>query len=153
MCSKIINYYKRKASKDQGPPELRFGEVVYPHTSPFLGVLSQGQCIQTVENNMYRSPIFEHRVQESDFLVIRTRHMLSIREVDALFVAGQQCPLYEVPAPNSKCANNFSRDFLQVGFLWSNCCLCLCVVPVKIIVILKHFQVLKFHWNGLLDFN
>lgn len=114
MCSKIINYYKRKASKDQGPPSLRYGEVVYPHTSPFLGVLSQGDCIQAVENNLYRTPIFEHRIRETDFLVIRTRHSLSIREVDALFVAGQQCPLYEVPAPHTKCANNFTRDFLQV---------------------------------------
>lgn len=37
-----------------------------------------------------------------------------VREVDSLFVAGQQCPLYEVPGPNSKRANNFVRDFLQV---------------------------------------
>lgn len=34
--------------------------------------------------------------------------------MDALFVAGQECPLYEVPGPNSKRANNFVRDFLQV---------------------------------------
>ena len=39
----------------------------------------------------------------------------SIREADTMFTAGQQCPLYEVPGPNSKRANNFTRDFLQVG--------------------------------------
>ena len=38
----------------------------------------------------------------------------SIREADTMFTAGQQCPLYEVPGPNSKRANNFTRDFLQV---------------------------------------
>lgn len=37
-----------------------------------------------------------------------------MREIDALYVAGQECPLYEVPGPNSKRANNFVRDFLQV---------------------------------------
>jgi hypothetical protein len=37
------------------------------------------------------------------------------REVSAFFVAGQECPLYEVPGPNSKRANNFTRDFLQVN--------------------------------------
>ena len=37
-----------------------------------------------------------------------------VREADGLFVAGQECPLYEVPGPNSKRANNFVRDFLQV---------------------------------------
>lgn len=116
MCSKIINYYKRKASKDHGPPELKYGEVVYPHTSPFLGTLSQGQCVQAVENNLYRCPIFEHKIKDTDFLVIRNRHSLSIREIDAVFAAGQQCPLFEVPAPHSRCATNFTRDFLQVHF-------------------------------------
>ena len=34
--------------------------------------------------------------------------------MDSIFIAGQECPLYEVPGPNSKRANNFVRDFLQV---------------------------------------
>ncbi|XP_050517356.1 transcription initiation factor TFIID subunit 1 isoform X2 [Diabrotica virgifera virgifera] len=114
MCSKIKNYYKRKAAKDAGPPTYRYGETAYAHTSPFLGILHPGQSIQAVENNMYRAPIYEHTPPETDFLIIRTRHQYYIREVDALYVAGQQCPLYEVPGPNSKRANNFVRDFLQV---------------------------------------
>jgi transcription initiation factor TFIID subunit 1 len=28
-------------------------------------------------------------------------------------VAGQECPLYEVPGPNSKRANNFTRVFFR----------------------------------------
>ncbi|CAH1113327.1 unnamed protein product [Psylliodes chrysocephalus] len=114
MCSKIKNYYKRKAAKDSGPPSYRYGETAYAHTSPFLGILHPGQSIQAVENNMYRAPIYEHITPETDFLIIRTRQQYYIREVDALYVAGQQCPLYEVPGPNSKRANNFVRDFLQV---------------------------------------
>lgn len=73
MCSKIKNYYKRKASKDEGPTNYRFGEVAYAHTSPFLGVLLPGKSMQVVENNMYRAPIYEHKLSETDFLVIRTR--------------------------------------------------------------------------------
>ena len=46
------------------------------------------------------------------------RQQYYVREIDALFIAGQECPLYEVPGPNSKRANNFVRDFLQV----SVCC-------------------------------
>ncbi|PNF40464.1 Transcription initiation factor TFIID subunit 1 [Cryptotermes secundus] len=114
MCSKIKNYYKRRAGKDQGPQEYRYGEVAYAHTSPFLGHLPPGQSLQAVENNMYRAPIYEHNVPDTDFLVIRTRQQYYVREIDALFVAGQECPLYEVPGPNSKRANNFVRDFLQV---------------------------------------
>jgi hypothetical protein len=43
------------------------------------------------------------------------RQQYYVREIDALFIAGQECPLYEVPGPNSKRANNFVRDFLQVS--------------------------------------
>ncbi|XP_001845437.2 transcription initiation factor TFIID subunit 1 isoform X1 [Culex quinquefasciatus] len=114
MATKIKNYYKRKAAKDAGPVEFRYGETHYAHTSPFLGILHPGHCIQVVENNMYRAPIYPHNVNETDFLVIRTRNSYFIREIDALFTAGQECPLYEVPGPNSKRANNFVRDFLQV---------------------------------------
>ena len=64
MCSKIKNYYKRKAGKDQGPQEYKYGEVAYAHTSPFLGVLPPGRSIQAVENNMYRAPIYEHKVPD-----------------------------------------------------------------------------------------
>merc|ERR1712025_521034 len=84
------------------------------HTSPFLGTMIPGQTIQAIENNMYRCPIYEHKLPATDFIVIRTRTEFSIRECNAFFVSGQQCPLYEVPGPNSKKANNFTRDFLQV---------------------------------------
>lgn len=114
MCSKIKNYYKRTAAKDDGPKPLKYGEVAYAHTSPFLGILPPGATQPVIENNMYRTPIYEHTLSQSDFLIIRTRQAYYIREVDALFVAGQECPLYEVPGPNSKRANNFVRDFLQV---------------------------------------
>lgn len=114
MCSKLKNYYKRKAEKDTAKPTFKYGELAFAHTSPFLGILHPGQYIQAVENNMYRAPIYPHQINDSDFLVIRTRNNYFIREIDALFTSGQQCPLYEVPGPNSKRANNFVRDFLQV---------------------------------------
>lgn len=47
------------------------------------------------------------------------RQQYCVRELDALYVSGQLCPLYEVPGPNSKRANNFVRDFLQVSCICS----------------------------------
>lgn len=47
------------------------------------------------------------------------RQQYCVRELDALYVSGQLCPLYEVPGPNSKRANNFVRDFLQVSSICS----------------------------------
>ncbi|KAK2720741.1 transcription initiation factor TFIID subunit 1-like isoform X2 [Artemia franciscana] len=114
MCTRAKNYYKRKVGVDTGPPELPYGELALAHTSPFLGTLHPGQCISAIENNMYRAPMYHHENIPTDFLIIRTRNGYYIREYDALFTIGQECPLYEVFGPNSKRANNFIRDFLQV---------------------------------------
>lgn len=83
-------------------------------TSPFLGNLQPGQSIHALENNLFRAPIYEHTFPETDFLMIRTRDNYYIREVKIIYTVGQQLPLHEVPGPNSKKANMFARDFLQV---------------------------------------
>lgn len=69
---------------------------------------------QAFENNLFRAPIYLHKMPETDFLIIRTRQGYYIRELVDIFVVGQECPLYEVPGPNSKRANTHIRDFLQV---------------------------------------
>uniref|UniRef100_A0A8C7ZN02 Transcription initiation factor TFIID subunit n=1 Tax=Oryzias sinensis TaxID=183150 RepID=A0A8C7ZN02_9TELE len=114
MATKIKNYYKRKPGKDPGAPDCKYGETVYCHTSPFLGSLHPGQLLQAFENNLFRSPIYLHKMPETDFLVLRTRYGYYIRELVDIIVVGQECPLFEVPGPNSKRANTHIRDFLQV---------------------------------------
>eukprot|EP00095_Tigriopus_kingsejongensis_P010565 maker-scaffold2286_size17589-snap-gene-0.4 protein:Tk10565 transcript:maker-scaffold2286_size17589-snap-gene-0.4-mRNA-1 annotation:"transcription initiation factor tfiid subunit 1 isoform x2" len=114
MATKVKNYYKRKPGSDAPANKPKYGDLTLAHTSPFLGQMIPGQMIQTFENNLYRTPVYEHKMPTTDFVVIRTRNEYSIREVDTIFCAGQECPLYEVPGPNSKKANNFARDFLQV---------------------------------------
>ena len=44
-------------------------------------------------------------------------HQVFIREVADVFVVGQECPKVEVPAPNSKPATQFQKEFLQVCVL------------------------------------
>lgn len=114
MATKIKNYYKRKPGKDGGAPDYEFGETAFSQQSPFLGNLAPGQSLQTLENNLYRAPIYKHDLPDTDFLIIRTRNNYFIREVNTIFTVGQLLPLFEVPGPNSKKANNFIRDFLQV---------------------------------------
>lgn len=65
--------------QDSGPKPLKYGEVAYAHTSPFLGILPPGATQSVVENNMYRAPIYEHTLPSTDFLVIRTRYGHRIR--------------------------------------------------------------------------
>ncbi|CAK8683677.1 unnamed protein product [Clavelina lepadiformis] len=114
MALKVKNYHKRKPDKDSDPPRYRYGEIVYSHSSPFLGKLEPGQSLQAFECNMYRAPIYEHRSASSDFLIVRTRHNYFIRHVPYIFTVGQLCPIIEVPGPNSKKSTNHVRDFLQV---------------------------------------
>uniref|UniRef100_A0AAF5PPD9 Bromodomain containing protein n=1 Tax=Wuchereria bancrofti TaxID=6293 RepID=A0AAF5PPD9_WUCBA len=111
MASKIRNYYKRKVGKETDP-EYEFGETAFTHTSPFLGSLAPGQGLQSLENNLYRAPIYKHSSNSNDFLLIRTKQGYFIRHCPNLFLVGQECPLYEVPSPNSKRATVFVRDFL-----------------------------------------
>ncbi|KAI5133361.1 Transcription Initiation Factor Tfiid Subunit 1-Like [Manis pentadactyla] len=108
MATKIKNYYKWKP-EDPGAPDCKYGETVYCHTSPFLGSLHPGQLLQAFENNLFRAPIYLHKMPETDFLIIWTRQGYYIRELADIFVVGQQCPLFEVPGPNSKRTNTHSR--------------------------------------------
>ncbi|KRX42736.1 Transcription initiation factor TFIID subunit 1 [Trichinella murrelli] len=112
MGSKIKNYFKRLPGKDDQEPQFEYGETSYSHSTPFLGTLAPGETLQAIENNLFRAPIFRHRVPSTDFLIMRTRSGLYIRKVEALFCVGQELPLIEVPSPNSKRACNFVRDFL-----------------------------------------
>lgn len=120
MATKIKNYARRKPglpAADQETELLSKYEYGEPHivgTSPFLGTLAPGQSLQTIENNMYRAPIYQHKINSTDFLVIRSQDQYWIREVETIFTVGQELPIIEVPGPNSKKANNFIRDFLQV---------------------------------------
>ncbi|CAI2299008.1 unnamed protein product [Caenorhabditis sp. 36 PRJEB53466] len=111
MASKMKNYFKRRQANDT-EPTFDFGEMAFSHQIPFLGQLQPGQSLQSIENNLYRAPIYPHKQPSTDFLLIRSQHQWYIRPLPALFVAGQQCPLYEVPSPNSKRATLFVRDFL-----------------------------------------
>jgi transcription initiation factor TFIID subunit 1 len=67
----VKNYYKRKPGTENPASEHKYGELTMAHTSPFLGQMSPGQCIQAFENNLYRAPIYEHKIPDTDFLVIR----------------------------------------------------------------------------------
>ncbi|CAH3126773.1 unnamed protein product [Porites lobata] len=115
MNAKVRNYYKRKPGKDESMPAHEYGEPVPVHqTSPFLGQLSPGEALQALESNLFRAPIYQHELPETDFLIIRTSSGYYIRDVKTIFTVGQECPKFEVPGPNSKKANIHARDFLQI---------------------------------------
>lgn len=118
MCSKIVNYYRRGQTKEKPIPVMphEYGEPIYINaSSPFLGKLAPGQVISALENNLYRSPIYLHDNCKTDFLLIvnSAKTRFYIREFDATFTAGQQCPLMEVPGPNSVKTRHFLKNFIK----------------------------------------
>ena len=64
----------QKPGTEPKPPSYEHGETKFVHTSPFLGNIAPGESMQALENNLYRAPIYLHKVPKTDFLVIRTRH-------------------------------------------------------------------------------
>lgn len=119
MATKIKNFMRRRPGlhldqENELISKYEYGEPAIITSSPFLGALAPGQSLQTIENNMYRAPIYKHDFPHTDFLVIKSQDQYWIREVETIFTVGQELPIIEVPGPNSKKANNFIRDFLQV---------------------------------------
>ena len=73
MCSKLLNYYQGKPNKAKDLGTLRLGESVPAFSNTFQGSVINGEVIQALENNLYRAPIFQHKIPTTDFLIIRTK--------------------------------------------------------------------------------
>ncbi|CAF0789128.1 unnamed protein product [Adineta steineri] len=126
MFSKIRTYLRPQHFKaDINSAEIDYGELIYTHASPFLWSIPRGLNIQTIENNMFLAPVYRQICLKNDFLIIINRKReFWIRNINRIYIIGQQCPLIEVPIPQSKRVNLFQRDLLQIYiyrlFLQSN---------------------------------
>jgi transcription initiation factor TFIID subunit 1 len=59
--------------------------------SPFLGDIHSGSHQSCIETNMYRSPLFPHKVAPTDYLLVRSaKVVLSLHRIDKLYAIGQQ---------------------------------------------------------------
>lgn len=70
MIVKITNLQK-VAKESEIEPE--FGERAFAQMSPFLGTLPSDQYLQAIENKLYRAPVYRHKPNTTDFLLIRTK--------------------------------------------------------------------------------
>lgn len=127
MGAKIRNYYRRKDTNDNHHVAFADGESISlqpEDESPFIADLPPGIPVQSFENNLYKVPIFSHTPPVTDFLLVREMKKTGeqtdsyiLREIPQLYTAGQILPLKEVPAPNSRWANQFMKDRLQAYVL------------------------------------
>ena len=126
MGNRIINYYRRKDHDDleRPQPEDKVGDVTVllpEDRSPFsnFGMVDPGETVRTIHNAMYRAPIFKHDPKNTDFLVIRSSTGVAgtswhIRNIDHLFVVGQQFPSMEIPGPHSRKVTNAAKHRMKM---------------------------------------
>ncbi|KAH8800593.1 TAF1 transcription initiation factor TFIID subunit TAF1 [Flagelloscypha sp. PMI_526] len=123
MSSFLVNYHRKKNEKDEHVPRYDLGVpfILEPQDeSPFmrLGSVNPGQTIPTIYNNLMRAPLFRHKPQPTDFLVIRQtvkgEAKYYIRDIKHLFVVGQIYPVINVPGPHSRQITQTVKSRLQV---------------------------------------
>ncbi|XP_057526372.1 transcription initiation factor TFIID subunit 1 isoform X2 [Amaranthus tricolor] len=111
MGARLCTYYQKSSSDDQNFDMLRnanngLGTILSldpADKSPFLGDIKPGFSQSCLETNMYRAPIFPHKVTSTDYLLVRSaKGKLSIRRIDKIHAVGQQEPHIEVMPPGAK---------------------------------------------------
>ncbi|EEQ87616.2 hypothetical protein RJZ56_004323 [Blastomyces dermatitidis] len=124
MGSRLINYYRRKNMEDPARPKSEIGEttVLLPQDkSPFsiFGHIDPGETTAAIATAMFRAPVFQQESKPTDFLVIRNSTGVDgssyyIRNIDNLYVAGQQFPSVDVPGPHSRKVTTASKNRLKM---------------------------------------
>ncbi|KAL2421631.1 Transcription initiation factor TFIID subunit 1 [Exophiala dermatitidis] len=123
MGNKVVNYYRRRAKDDTSRPKSNIGEtsVLLPEDkSPFyiFGQIDPGETITALYNSMYRAPIFPQDPKPTDFLVIRqttgtTGQTHYLRNIENLYVAGQELPSAQVPGTHSRAVTTAAKNRLK----------------------------------------
>lgn len=99
MGANLCTYYQKSSSEDPHGNLLRnqsdtLGNVVILEPgdkSPFLGEIQAGCSQSSVETNMYKAPVFPHKLQSTDYLLVRSpKGKLSLRRIDKIVAVGQQ---------------------------------------------------------------
>lgn len=124
MSNRFINYYRRKNADDDSRPREHVGETVVllpQDKSPFFifGHVDPGEITPSISNTMYRTPVFRHNAKSNDFLVIRSSTGSGgsdyyLRNIENLYVAGQQFPCTDIPGPHSRKVTTVAKNRMKM---------------------------------------
>ncbi|PWA89579.1 HAC13 protein (HAC13) [Artemisia annua] len=123
MGARLCTYYQKVSPGDQAGTHLRSGPNNLGNVltldpadkSPFLGDIKPGSTQSCLETNMYRAPVYPHKVSSTDYLLIRSaKGKLSLRRIDRIYAVGQQEPHMEVMSPASKVLQTYNMNRLLV---------------------------------------
>lgn len=99
MGANLCAYHQKSSPGDQGSSMVPNGNDSLGNLlsldpgdkSPFLGEIKPSCSQSSLETNMYRAPVFSHKVPSTDFLLVRSaKGKISIRRIDKVAVVGQQ---------------------------------------------------------------
>jgi transcription initiation factor TFIID subunit 1 len=123
MGNRLINYYRKKDADDQERPKREIGEtqILLPQDkSPFstFGCVDNGEIVPTIQNGLYRAPVFSHQPKPTDFLIgISSTYEYGdrfyLRNVENLHVVGQQFPSEEIPGQHSRKVTDAAKKRLR----------------------------------------
>ncbi|KAK5127036.1 hypothetical protein LTR85_008395 [Meristemomyces frigidus] len=123
MGSRLINFYRKRNADDTERPKRDIGETLVLLTqdkSPFsnFGHVDQGEIVPTVQNSLFRAPVFQHQSNPTDFFVaISTTHgygsRMYLRNMENLHTVGQQFPIAEVPGEHSRRVTDAAKKRLR----------------------------------------
>lgn len=124
MANRFINYYRRKSIEDPTRPKAEIGETVVllpQDKSPFslFGHVDPGEITPSISNSMYRAPLFQHKAKPTDFLVVRSStgsggSNYYLRNIENLYVVGQQLPSVDVPGPHSRKITTVAKNRMKM---------------------------------------
>ena len=123
MGNRLINYYRKRNADDQERPKREIGEtqvLLTQDKSPFsnFGHVDQGEIVPTIQNTMYRAPVFQHPPKNTDFFVTMSSTYehgarFYIRNMENLHTVGQQFPIAEVPGEHSRRVTDAAKKRLK----------------------------------------
>ncbi|KAK0250146.1 hypothetical protein B0A54_11882 [Friedmanniomyces endolithicus] len=123
MGNRLVNFYRKRNADDQERPKRDIGEtqvLLTQDKSPFgnFGHVDQGEVVPTLQNGLFRSPIFQHQAKPTDFFVaISSTHeygsRMYMRNVENLHTVGQQFPVAEVPGEHSRRVTDAAKKRLR----------------------------------------
>jgi transcription initiation factor TFIID subunit 1 len=124
MGNRLINYYRKQHADDQNRGEKKeIGEaqvLLTQDKSPFsnFGHVDKGETVPTIQNGLYRAPVFAHQPKHTDFIIgisstYENGDRFFLRNVENLHTVGQQFPLAEVPGQHSRKVTDAAKKRLR----------------------------------------
>jgi len=123
MGNRLINFYRKRDADDQERPKREIGEthvLLNQDKSPFsnFGHVDGGETVPTIQNGLYRAPVFQHKPKSNDFILSISHtwengNKMYLRNVENLHAVGQQFPISEVPGEHSRKVTDAAKRRLR----------------------------------------